>query len=88
VEVTGLTPDLVARYRLPENIAGVLVSEVAPGSPARGRLRPGDVIEQINDTPVATPGEFAAAAGALASDEAAMLLLARGRVRSFEVITP
>jgi serine protease Do len=88
VEVTGLTPDLVARYRLPENIAGVLVSEVAPASPARGRLRPGDVIEQINDTPVATPGEFAAAAGALASDEAAMLLLARGRVRSFEVITP
>ncbi len=88
VEVTELTPDLVARYRLPENIAGVLVREVAPGAPARGRVRPGDVIEQVNDTPVTTPGEFAAAAAALPPDEAAMLLLARGRVRSFEVIAP
>jgi len=88
VEVTALTPDLVERYRLPENIAGVLVREVARGSAARGRLRPGDVIEQVNDTPVTTPAEFAAAAAALPPEDAAMLLLARGRVRSFEVIAP
>ena len=88
VAVVELTPALIARHRLPENIGGVLVSEVAPGSPAAARLRPGDAIEQINDTPVTDVETFLAAVAALAPDEPAMLLLARGRVRSFEVVAP
>jgi S1-C subfamily serine protease len=86
--VVELTPALIARHRLPENIEGVLVGEVAPGSPAAARLRPGDAIEQINDTPVTNVEEFNAAVAALGPDEPAMLLLARGRVRSFEVVAP
>ncbi|MEX1044831.1 MAG: trypsin-like peptidase domain-containing protein [Chthoniobacterales bacterium] len=88
VSVGQITPALVARQRLPENIEGVLVRAVAPDSPAAGRLRPGDAIEQVNDTPVTSPEEFAAAVAALPSDEPVMLLLSRGRVRSFEVVAP
>jgi serine protease Do len=88
IAVAALTPDLVRRYGLPENINGVLVREVAPGSPAEGILQPGDAIEQVNDTAVSTPAEFAAAAAALAPGERAMVLLSRGPVRSFEVVGP
>ena len=88
VTVVEITPTLITQQRLPENIEGVLVRAVAPGSPAEGRLRPGDAIEQVNDTPVTTPAEFAAVAAALPADEPVMLLLSRGRVRSFEVVAP
>ena len=88
VSVVELTPALIARHRLPENIEGVLVTEIARRSPAAARLQPGDAIEQINDTPVTNLEEFNAAVAALGPDEPAMLLLARGRVRSFEVVAP
>jgi serine protease Do len=88
VSVVALTPALIARHGLPENIEGVLVTEIARRSPARTRLQPGDAIEQINDTPVTGLEEYNAAVAALGPDEPAMLLLARGRVRSFEVVAP
>lgn len=88
VSIVELTPALIARYELPENIEGVIVRDVAPGSPAYGRLQAGDAIEQINDTPVTSPEDFARAVRELAPGEAAVLLLARGRVRSFEVLAP
>jgi serine protease Do len=88
VTVRAITPQLAARYRLPDGVAGVIVQSVAPGSPAAGALQPGDVIEQVNDDPVISPQEFAAVAAALPPDAQAVLLLSRGRVRSFEVVTP
>ncbi len=88
IRVQELTPTLVARHRLPENVQGVLVESVAPASPAEGILQPGDAIEQVNDTPISTPQDFLQASSALAPGERALLLLARGRVRSFEVVGP
>lgn len=88
VTVVEVTPALTQRYRLPENIAGVLVHSIAPDSAAAGVLRPGDVIEQVNDTPVASPAEFLREAALLQPGEKVMVLLSRGRVRSFEVVGP
>jgi len=88
VTVRAITPQLAARYRLPDGVAGVIVQSVAPDSPAAGVLQPGDVIEQVNDDPVSSPQEFAAVAADLPPDAEAVLLLSRGRVRSFEVVTP
>jgi len=64
---------------------GVLVAEVAPGSPAaRTGLQPGDVITAVNRKPVASLDELAAAlrasAGAVALD------VIRGDARIFVVI--
>jgi len=54
VAVTGATPALIRRFDLPENLEGVIVQSVLPGSTAEGVLQPGDAIEQINDTAVTT----------------------------------
>ena len=86
--VSGITPALVSRFNLPENIQGVLVESVAPGSPAEGILQPGDAIEQVNDTAVASAADFETAVEALAPGERVIVLLSRGRVRSFAVVGP
>lgn len=88
VSVTGVTPALVARFDLPENVEGVVVQLVTPRSPAEGVLQPGDAIEQVNDTAVVTTDDFQAAVAALAPGERAIVLLSRGRVRSFTVVGP
>lgn len=84
--VGEITPAVIRRYGLPENISGVVVQKIAPGSPAEAVLQPGDAIEQINDMAVAGPADFYTAAEALVPGEKAMLLISRGAVRSFEVI--
>jgi serine protease Do len=86
--VSGITPALVSRFNLPENIQGVLVDSVAPGSPAEGILQPGDAIEQVNDAAVASAADFETAVEALAPGERVIVLLSRGRVRSFAVVGP
>lgn len=88
VAVRAVTPELAARYRLPDGIQGVMVQSIAPGSPAAGVLQPGDVIERVNDAPVDSPPDFVAAAAALPPGEQALLVLSRGRVRSFELVGP
>lgn len=86
VGVTGVTPALIRQFDLPENLEGVVVETVERGSPAEGILRPGDAIEQINDTAVTSRDDFAAAVAALPPGERAIVLLSRGRVRSFAVV--
>jgi S1-C subfamily serine protease len=88
VSVTDVTPSLVARFKLPENVEGVVVESVLPGSPAEGILQPGDAIEQVNDTAVTTKDDFLAAAAALPPGERVIVLLSRGPVRSFAVVGP
>lgn len=86
--VSSITPQLAARLGLPAGVEGVVIQSIAEGSPAAGILQPGDVIEQINNHPVASPEEFVAVAGALQPGERAITLLSRGRVRCFEVVGP
>ena len=88
VSVTDVTPALVARFKLPENVEGVVVESVLPGSPADAILQPGDAIEQVNDTAVTTKDDFLAATAALPPGERVIVLLSRGPVRSFAVVGP
>ncbi len=88
VSVRPITPALIRRYRLPENIEGVVVQEVDPNAPAAGILQAGDAIEQVNDMPITSAEDFVRAAAALGAGDRAILLLSRGRVRSFEVVGP
>ncbi|MBR8839887.1 MAG: trypsin-like peptidase domain-containing protein [Stigonema ocellatum SAG 48.90 = DSM 106950] len=59
VEMVTLTPDIkeTVNKKLGINLAvdkGVLLVQVVPGSPAASALRPGDVIQSINNQPVTT----------------------------------
>jgi Do/DeqQ family serine protease len=88
VSVADATPALVDRFGLPDNVEGVVVQSVGKGSPAEGILQTGDAIEQINDTPVTSRDNFVAAVAALPPGERCIVLLSRGRVRSFAVVGP
>ena len=88
VSVLDVSPDLIRQFNLPENVEGVVIDRVERGSPAEGVLQPGDAIEQINDTAVRSRNDFVAAAAALPPGERAIVLLSRGRIRSFAVVGP
>jgi serine protease Do len=46
------------QFKLPENVKGVVVTDVKPDSPsAEAGLRPGDVIEEINRQPIKSTDE-------------------------------
>ncbi|HEU4371099.1 MAG TPA: trypsin-like peptidase domain-containing protein [Methylomirabilota bacterium] len=63
VTLQPLTPDLAASFGVKDR-KGVLISEVTPESPAaRGGLKAGDVVLQMNATKVESPGDLARAVG-------------------------
>jgi serine protease Do len=52
VNVETLTPDVAEQLQLPPGSHGVVVTSVDPASPAAGDLQRGDVIQEVNHTPV------------------------------------
>jgi serine protease DegQ len=58
VQAIALTPQIVERFGVPV-ARGIIVMEVEPDSPAaRADVRPGDVITEIDGTPVGDVGQF------------------------------
>ncbi len=65
VSVQELTRQLRAKWKLPDALSGVMVTRVAPLSPAdEADMRHGDVIIEINRTPIRTAGDFRLVASA------------------------
>lgn len=89
-EVDGLSfrdldPQLRRRLSVPDDVAGAVVVRIQPGSrAARAKLRPGDVILEVNQKPVLSGDEakkaYAAAAGAK------LLLVYRQGARTYVVV--
>ncbi len=68
-------------FKLKDSVKGVVVSSVDPNSPAAEKgLRPGDVIEEVNQQAVEKPGDVSKAIDALkkAGKKSALLLVANG----------
>ena len=62
ITLQPLTAQLRQQLRLPESVKGVVIAGISPGSDAASEgLQRGDVILQINQRPVMTPSEAAAA---------------------------
>lgn len=83
LQLRPFTPGL--RQELGVDIsAGVLVAEVAPGSPAaRAGLRPGDVVTDVNGKGVSEPGELVRVLRELKPGQVARLKIARGSGKLF-----
>lgn len=85
--ITSITAEQARRLRLPADIQGVLVSEVAPGSPAfRAGLVGGDVITRVNRQVVRTPQEAGRILSQVPSGGTAFLLVLRNGSEQFVTI--
>jgi serine protease Do len=84
--VQNLTPELAARLDL-EQTAGVVVTQVAPGSAAdRAGIRAGALIEEVNRKQVANLQEFRQALNESHGDRGILLLVREGRFSRFVVL--
>lgn len=77
-EVQALEPALRQRLGLPEDLQGVMVSQITPESPAyRQGLRSGDLITEANREPVTSVQEFYAQLSRLGAEKVLLLNLIR-----------
>lgn len=78
VSVENITPETAKDLKLPAATPGVVVSEVNPASrAAEAGLKPGDVIQQVNQQAVANVRDFSQAVGKSAKDDSVLLLVNR-----------
>ena len=87
IRVTDLTPDMVRQLDLPNNVHGVVVTDVDPDS-GMAELQKGDVIEEINQQSIASVSDYNKILAALDRSQAQILSVCRHRMRSFLVIRP
>jgi serine protease Do len=86
LRVAPLTPELAQRYDLTVR-EGVVVTEVAPGSPAESAgIRPGDAILEVNRQPVRTIEAFQQALARVKPAEGVPVYLQRGGGRHEYVV--
>jgi len=84
--VQTLTKDLANQFELTD-IEGVVVTEVAADSPAEeAGLQHGDVITEVNRTPVKTAEEFAVAMEKADAKKGVLLYVKRGGGSTFVVL--
>ncbi|UCE07766.1 MAG: PDZ domain-containing protein, partial [bacterium] len=87
LSVQDLTPDIANQLGY-KNEQGVLVADVAGGSPAEDAgLQRGDLIKEVNRAKVTSVKAFKAAIGKLDSGDSAALLVRRGQNTFFVAIT-
>ena len=87
IRVAELSPETARQLDLPANVKGVMVTGVDPDSGV-AELRRGDVIEEINQQPVASVADYNKIAGSLDPSQPQVLSVCRGKMRSFLVLRP
>ena len=77
VSVTAITDEMREQFNVPDDVRGVLVTGVTADSGAAEKgLRPGDVIVEVNQEEVSSPGQIAAKVSeAVDNDRRSVLLL-------------
>jgi serine protease Do len=87
IDVNELTPEIARQLDLPKNVHGVVVTGVDSDS-GMAELQKGDVIEEINQQPIASVSEYKKTAASLDPNQPQVLSVCRHRVRSFLVLRP
>jgi serine protease Do len=78
IAVRNLTPELRQELGLPDDTTGVLVEDVAPGSPGdAAQIRPGDVLCEINRVAIRTVAEYHQALDMSRREQMILVLLKR-----------
>jgi serine protease Do len=86
LSLEDLNPSMRQKLDVPPSVkSGVVVTEIAPGSPASDSgLRPGDVVIEVNKAPVADVGAFKQAYSK--AKDRALLRVVRGGMTMFIVV--
>ena len=88
LSVEDLTADIASQLNLPRGTTGVVVADVAEGSPgAEIGLQQGDVIQEVNRKPVRNVNEFNSALSQ-AGKKPVLLLVNRGGASRYVVVQP
>ncbi len=88
VSVQDLDYQTLRQLQLPGSTKGVVVTDVADGSPAADNgLRPGDVIQEVDHTPISNTNDFNRAIRR-AAGRTVLLLINRGGTTSYIAIEP
>ncbi|MBW1700064.1 MAG: DegQ family serine endoprotease [Deltaproteobacteria bacterium] len=86
IVVSELTPGLARRFNIPET-KGIIINEIIPeGKGAKAGLQVGDIIKEINNSPVKTIDDFVKAIGEINKNETIRMLVRRVSV-GFIVVT-
>uniref|UniRef100_E6QME2 Peptidase S1C, Do n=1 Tax=mine drainage metagenome TaxID=410659 RepID=E6QME2_9ZZZZ len=87
--VADLTPDIRNQLNLPDQINGVAIANVRPGSPAdEAGLTPGDIIQEIDRHPVKSADSFANEMHSSPVDKSILLLVWSHGGSSYRVVHP
>jgi serine protease Do len=87
IQVANLTPERARELDLPNNVRGVVVTNVNADS-GMAELQKGDVIEEINQQPISSVEDYNKIAGSLDRSQPQVLSICRHRMRSFLVLRP
>ncbi len=87
IHVEDLTPEIARQLDLPNNVRGVVVTNVDPDSGA-AELQKGDVIEEINQQPITSVSDYNKIAASVDPSRPQVLSVCRHRMRSFLVLRP
>jgi serine protease Do len=88
VQVENLTPSIARDLGVGSGTKGVVVTDVAPDTPAaEAGLQRGDVIQEVNRQPLTSVSEYNRAVSR-AGNQTVVLLLNRGGQTSFVVVQP
>ncbi len=86
VTVEELTPSERDKLNLPESLTGVVVTVIAPDSPAQGFLQPNDVIQQVNRHDIRTTADYDQAAAKIKKHDTVLLLIYRDGASAYLTI--
>ena len=79
ITVQNLTPELAKRFGVDEKEGGVVITDLAEGSPAAdARLRQGDIIEEVNRQKIQNVRDWKQATEKMKKGEPLLLLVKRG----------
>ncbi len=83
IDVQSLTPQLAQTLGVPSTVRGVVVTRIGRGG---SELRAGDVIEAVNQEPIASLSDYRAILQRLDPSQPLVLSVCRQRTRSFVVV--
>ena len=88
LSVQNLTPEIAKELGVKKD-AGIVVTQVEPGSPAANAgIQTGDVIQQVNRKPVKNVEDFVQKVEKATDKDNVLLLIQRGQNRLFAAVTP